>query len=510
MLKPQNLQRELETRYDLVCFQDLAEVMRNHSALFRLLDAVHCDCYQPNQRLVFYTSHDLDQLTADHLQRAVSKIDISNWFVIICSNRDQSHLLAEANRRYGYDGTAITCRVVDLEPTPQIDSSNLVPFDHVCALPFSALEIVQSGSVRPCCRYNQSVGSIKTHSADQVFRGPAMTLLRQQFRQGMKPHNCSYCWQQESKGSSSLRTLSLDRYLDRLEQCFDEVKTRHLTLAQANQCNFRCRMCSPQASSSIAQEQFDHADASERKRLEPYLHRKKWHQSNTFVAMLEKSYPDLENLSIYGGEPMLIKGTKDVLEGLVANGWHRRTRIDMSTNASVWNHAVIDLLQQFCEVELSLSIDDVGQRFELQRGGNWPAVLTNIKKFVALKTPNFRVQLTCTINIQNVLYLDDVVALAHDLGIGITWNYAMDPEELCVDHMTKTACDLAHDLYQQHALPELQTLARRLQQCQTHSDGQQFRALMQQLDRRRSQRFNQYHSEIWSAMGGQPELSQTC
>ena len=135
----ETLCNKLSLKFELVCFVDLAEIAHQHSAIFSLLEQHHKEQYTPNQRLVFYTSHRPDQKFINHLQRAVSSVDVSNFFVVICTPYNISKELQHANQQYGHDSTAITWISIDLEPTAAVESDNFYPDNTTCPLPFTSL-----------------------------------------------------------------------------------------------------------------------------------------------------------------------------------------------------------------------------------------------------------------------------------------------------------------------------------------------------------------------------------
>jgi MoaA/NifB/PqqE/SkfB family radical SAM enzyme len=143
----------------------------------------------------------------------------------------------------------------------------------------------------------------------------------------------------------------------------------------------------------------------------------------------------------------------------------------------------------------------VGARFEIERGGCWLEILENIKKFVSLKSSKVKIKLATTVNLQNVLYLDDVTSLAKTLGIDIVWGYLEDPEFLCIDYATEKTRQSVIAKYRNHQDSELKRIEHRMQHC-PGSDGRKFLEYTQKLDARRSQRFSDTHLEIFTAMGG--------
>jgi hypothetical protein len=148
-----------------------------------------------------------------------------------------------------------------------------------------------------------------------------------------------------------------------------------------------------------------------------------------------------------------------------------------------------------------LSLDNVGARFELERGGNWSEIQSNVQKFSQLQSSKVKVKLAVTINLQNVLYLDDIIHFAQASNLSILWWYLEKPQHLCIEQATPRLQQMIAHLYQNHADLELRAMAQRVTQA-PGSDGQQFLQHMSQLDHRRQQRFDVTHKEVYEAMGG--------
>ena len=105
-----------------------------------------------------------------------------------------------------------------------------------------------------------------------------------------------------------------------------------------------------------------------------------------------------------------------------------------------------------------------------------------------------------TVNIQNVLYLDELYAWADNHKLEVLLNFLDPAESLSIDNMTPTAQELVYSKLQNSSRPELCNIANRVRQS-TGSDGEQFREYMQKLDNWRKQNFGLSHNEIANAMG---------
>jgi MoaA/NifB/PqqE/SkfB family radical SAM enzyme len=160
------------------------------------------------------------------------------------------------------------------------------------------------------------------------------------------------------------------------------------------------------------------------------------------------------------------------------------------------------MFDQFNKVEILISIDSIGKQFEIERSGVWKNIEHHIKQYAALCSQKVSIKLSTTVNIQNLLYLDQLVEFANGIGIDIVWIYLEQPEYLCIDNVTQTVKDLVYQKYHNHPNVELSKISERLQTTAAVS-GNKFLEYTHKIDQRRGQEFFKTHSEIYAAMGGQ-------
>jgi hypothetical protein len=101
----------------------------------------------------------------------------------------------------------------------------------------------------------------------------------------------------------------------------------------------------------------------------------------------------------------------DLLQGLIDRGLAKNIEIHYNTNGTQCPEQAEEIWQYFKHVEVAFSIDDVGARFEYQRSNAvWSQVCENIERFRAMRDRllNMSLQVCCTVNVFNVLYLDQV------------------------------------------------------------------------------------------------------
>lgn len=495
------IKEKLSQEFECIAFTDLAQITEQHQSAFLFLQSVYKECFKNNQRIVFYTAHNPDQLILDHLQRAVSKIDISNYFVLICSPYNINEKLSIANSKYGYDDTSISWYQIDINFSDPLVYDKIYPYETLCFAPFYSVDVDNKGRVRPCYMYDGSLGNVKEQSLPDIFNGDKVIKLRKQFRQGIKPTECHNCWSIEEFGGTSLRKNYLNKFGTAGDfDYIDNPKVKSLDIYPSRTCNFKCRICSPHASSSIAAEEIKFSyDAEKQKELLIKIQNTSLIDLDYYCQMIKPILPGLKDFHITGGEPTLVKNLPDFLEYVISSGHHTHIDIVINTNTSTWSDRLTNCLGRFRQAEILLSIDDIGKRFEVQRSGVWEEVSNNIIRWRDLDKSKFIVKLAPTVNIQNVFYLDQLVEYSQQLGIEIVWNYLTDPKVLCIDNMTKQAKNLVYQKYINHQNLELRHIAEHIN-INTYTDGQEFIKLMTKYDQRRDCNFAQTHPEIFQAM----------
>jgi molybdenum cofactor biosynthesis enzyme MoaA len=499
-----DLKIKLLEQFDLVVFEDLANLRAKHRLIFDLFGAARHDRFESNQRLVLYSAHKPEQNFLDHIQRAAARIDISNFFILIVCPFDITHNLTQSNRRFGHDYSVIQSLVIPLEQTKTFAMPGFAIVDSLCPLPFSQVFISHSNVISPCCKFQGNIGNAASADMNDIFLGHKAADIRKQLATGQKPVECSICWHNEAIGTTSLRQLALSKYGELLDEGWiDDIHIRDVTWSPSSLCNFRCRICHPESSTTIAVEEMQwNTDLAQKKYLKKLIRGSNNITVNDKVIANLSQLPHLQFLHLLGGEPFIWPQLQDLLNSLITGNLSENITIEFNTNCSFYPESIMQcIVENFKAVEVLLSLDNVGTRFEIERGGTWSDILTNIQRFVKLRSPKVKVKLVTTINLQNVLYLEDVIELSHTLGIDVLWWYLEEPEFLCIDRATEKTKQCVVSKYLHHCESELHKIAVRMQRS-PGSDGRDFLAHCQKFDDRRAQSFRDSHAEIYYAMGG--------
>ena len=299
-----------------------------------------------------------------------------------------------------------------------------IPHDKFCVLPWISIEASPIGTVRPCCLADDELVDntgekfqLNSAAFADIQNSNSMRNLRQQFLAGQKPQTCRKCWMEERAGRKSKRMHTLDR-LKHMgvsdEWTLDAKPLMFLDLKLGNICNLKCRICGSWSSSQFAAEEVADAPPEEKKQTFAYqmLRAGAWPQENPqFWSEIDRVLTDIRYIEFTGGEPFMIREHFDMLQGIVSRGIAHQVEIHYNTNGTQWPEGAAEIWRHFKTVEIALSIDDLGPRFEYQRSNAvWSEVEGNVERFRALRDthPNIQLQCCSTVNIFNVRYIDQL------------------------------------------------------------------------------------------------------
>jgi MoaA/NifB/PqqE/SkfB family radical SAM enzyme len=297
-----------------------------------------------------------------------------------------------------------------------------IPHDKFCVLPWVSLEASPIGTVRPCCLADDEIldnagNKFELSTADflDIQNSNHMRQLREQFLDGQKPQTCRKCWNEERGGRTSKRMHTLDRLKHVLsDQTWteDAKPLMFLDLKLGNICNLKCRICGSWSSSQFAAEEIAWAPREEQKQTYAYqmLRAGAWPKENTqFWNQIDSVIDDIRYIEFTGGEPFLIQEHFRMLQGMVDRGIAHQVEIHYNTNGTHFPEQAVEIWQHFKTVEIAISIDDIGARFEYQRtNAVWSEVEENVARFHSLRNshPNIQLQCCSTVNIFNIRYID--------------------------------------------------------------------------------------------------------
>ena len=486
------LEQQLRSKFNVKAICDLGDASADPTFLFKLLHEIYQEKYDQNDRIVFYTSCLLSDKFFQHLYETINFIDISNWFVLICGPAELEKSIVDTCKKFSHDPVPFQFQSVDLLITKSIEDNFSLP-DTICAIPWTNIEIRQSGNITPCCMSTMNLGNIKNTTLKQAFYSDELQKLRKSFLDGDRPTECNSCWKVEKKNLTSIRMHNSKRLKTKfLTTSLDQPQISTLDIKFNNTCNFKCRICASESSSLFAIEEHKFLN-------KPLIVQDHWSESQDFINQVVEHLPNIYNIDMYGGEPFLIKKFKEVLKLAVETGYSKNIRLHYNSNGAIWPDQLLPYWPDFKLVDIHFSVDAVGQQFELQRGGEWQQVEDNILKIKNLGLPNLSISIMPTVSTMNVYYIDQVYdwAIKHKFPIFVSHVRGKGFE---LQTLTKRAKDMIIEKFKNHPWPEMQNIIKIIQEL-PDGNGKDFQDKIGWFDQIRGEKFSDSHNEIAKAMG---------
>ena len=283
--------------------------------------------------------------------------------------------------------------------------------NNFCHHPWVGLDIQNDGELRPCCKFKPDLENWKKFyiqdGIENYNNSYEISELKKQFLNGKNPAGCMRCWKDEDAGYPSKRQLDYSNFPAELDNHDLESCDRFLFLSIpiGNYCNLKCRICGPSASTTWVKEWND--VFSEKNSIQD------WHKNPTVWQDILKYSKNSLEIHIHGGEPFLYDSNEQftLLQGLIDSGTSKKTKIHYSTNCTVFpKQEYWDLWKNFKSIDIQLSIDDIGKRFEYNRyPAKWNSVKKNLIEYrnrIVMKK-NMQISISTTVSVFTIAYLEE-------------------------------------------------------------------------------------------------------
>jgi organic radical activating enzyme len=516
---PTDLNKFLESRYgyEIVGTIDLDIIIGlSRNTLYKLFRKWHKVEYKFNERIVLYSRKPIEIETLIHVQQCAKIVDISNFFILICNESINIDDLEKVRKHHSTDDCIFSTLIVKFDDTlPEVATNALLSLpDTFCFSPWAHMEISSQGEFKPCCVYKEPIRdqnnnpyNINTHSVHEVYNSDYLQKLRKQFLDGKKPSGCSECWEKEKINGMSNRNW-IKAHLGIEAECLlveedSDSNLISLDIKLGNLCNFKCRICNPMSSSRIANEQVKHFET--KLNLKDLNRKGQWVENEQIWKMFEHLGDQLVNIDFYGGEPFLIKQHEMFLDYLIKNNQAKKVRLHYNSNGSIYPQHLFEKWKHFRQIDISFSIDNINERFNLERGGNWHEVEKNLNEFLSSKLPNMILGIFPTVNVQNVYYLEELIDWFETKTFdSLIFNLLSSPSFMSITNMNQDLTTLVIDklsqINQEKSLKySVFSIIELIKQNKNSSESVDLLAdYMLKLDNVRNQKFYQTHSEIAS------------
>jgi len=250
-----------------------------------------------------------------------------------------------------------------------------------------------SGGVTPCNHlYNFPTSS----SAAEMKSTEEYQQLRTCNINNTWSEYCVRCQDKESIGLTSKRQSD-----NRFHKIYNLISPNYVKIdgAIGTICNAGCRICGSHSSTFWQQED---------KKFKTQLNITLKH-ANNFWDQVWQDRDNILQLDLGGGEPWLndIEQQQKIFNYWIQTNRAKLIKIRYNTNGSLYPKKLLEQLTKFREVCITLSIDDIEERFEYNRYPlKWATVLENVKQLAELKNThsNIILEINYTVSVFTFLY----------------------------------------------------------------------------------------------------------
>tara|TARA_R110000823_G_scaffold101636_8_gene218335 strand:+ start:979 stop:2358 length:1380 start_codon:yes stop_codon:yes gene_type:complete len=264
---------------------------------------------------------------------------------------------------------------------------------------------------------------------------------RKEMLEGVRPSDCSYCWNIEDQGSLSDRHYrsgepwAAEKFDEILEGGWEkDVNPSYMEVNFSNACNLKCSYCSPQFSSTWMQEINQHGAyptsndhnhpsyfSGERKPIPV-------NQANPYVDAFWKwwpeVYPELKHFRMTGGEPLMDKNTYKIFDYVLENpkpDLHLNVTSNFSVDDGLFNK-YIEYVKRLCDGEniehfmQFVSIDAFGPKAEYIRNGlDFNRFWDNVNRYLTDVPTRNSITFIITMNNLSITSLRDLLNAIYGL-----------------------------------------------------------------------------------------------
>jgi hypothetical protein len=270
-----------------------------------------------------------------------------------------------------------------------------------------------AGSITPCNNLQEFPPSL---SVEEMYSSDAYQQLLADHKANKQSLWCQHCWDKESIGLTSKRISD-----NKIGVVYERINPNYLKVDAAigAVCNAACRTCGP-SNSTLWQKENNYIP------IHPITKDSVWN-------IIDNRLLDIVQLDFGGGEPWLndIEKQIEMCQKLVDLKLSKGIKLRYNTNCSLYPKKLIELFPYFRSVELTLSIDDIEDRFEYTRYPlKWNKVYKNIFRLIKLEEAHSNIVLTVnfTVSVLTFLYAEQFLSWSQSHGLPkVNWNFVYYP-----------------------------------------------------------------------------------
>ena len=332
---------------------------------------------------------------------------------------------------------------------------------YLCTAPWTHTYVSPQGERRLCCASREDAKFTKQYldsggggtdfnpiSLEEHWNSDYMKDIRKRMLAGEAIPQCVVCNENVLNLHTYRKYFTETLFPHKIQDILDSTdETGHTTMIPisydyrlSNLCNFKCRMCGDQLSSSWESENKIHTTPTDAW-LQPNTRRK---ISNFQVEVLEEELQAavdqgvIEEIYWVGGEPLMWERHWTIMQQLVDTGQSKDVVVRYNTNLSrtkYKNYDLYDMLDNFKNVNICASIDAIGDIGEYVRTGlKWPEFLQNFYDgmFLLDKYGHDAIVFDVTLTTPGLFGLKDMFDKVTELDVKsyFKFTYAFDPTKI--------------------------------------------------------------------------------
>ena len=324
-----------------------------------------------------------------------------------------------------------------------------------CVAPWFQIRNENNLSKRVCCAIKKLPNDDNSINLTPIeyLNSADVIELKSQLAEGKMPSACDACWGDEENNIPSLRKMlngvltngnpDLPNWTDSYFKNKKDYTSEMILMADVkmgNTCNHACVMCNPNDSSLIYTDWFKRKDSVFVKeytnKYPNYFDNVKFSgfkntQYREYINFTINNNKHLKYLKLLGGEPLLDNDLITMLENLDIN-IKKNLKLSLVTNGSIDMVNVLTRIGKFKHIQISVSLEGVGQVHEFARAGsNWAQVEQNILKTLEYDT-GIELIIHHTFQSSTVLGFNDLLNWCKHHSIRLSCGIVNNPEYLSI------------------------------------------------------------------------------
>jgi pyruvate-formate lyase-activating enzyme len=285
------------------------------------------------------------------------------------------------------------------------------------------------GSVQLCCVSKADSGfNLNQHTLEDYWNSDYMKTTRQKMLAGEKVTACMRCYEEEKNGYRSHRVVENEVW----ERKLGETRINDLVLSTqpngqldkgllsidlrlGNTCNLQCIMCQPRESSRwLVNAKKLGQTLNDRDLINEWNHKSRiqvdrfeWYKNTEFWKSLENFVPDLREIIMGGGEPLLIAEQAEFMKKCSESGEAKHIQMRYHTNGTIIPDGLIAHWENFESVEMFVSLDGYGDVASYVRyPTKWNEVEKNLHRFDTM-SDTIRLKFLYSVHALNIYHIPD-------------------------------------------------------------------------------------------------------